>query len=61
MAEERAFSCGSGKYYVTERSGYFIVQKQEWVGKSFVAYAHDLGEAVACIERDAGCWSIRAA
>jgi hypothetical protein len=58
---ERAFTCGTGKYFVTERSGTFIVQKQDWSGKSFVAYARDLAEAIALIEADAHCWTVRPA
>lgn len=61
MAAERAFTCGSGKYFVTECCGYFIVQKQSWFGRSFVSYARDLTEAIARIETDAHCWTIRTA
>lgn len=61
MAAERAFSCGAGKYYVTERSGTLIVQKQGWFARSFVCYASDLAEAITRIEADAHCWVIRAA
>lgn len=61
MAAERAFTCGTGKYFVTECCGYFIVQKQDWFGRSFISYAHDLAEAITRIEADAHCWTIRAA
>lgn len=61
MAAERAFTCGTGKYFVTECRGTFIVQKQNLFGKSFVAYAHDLAEAIARIETDAHCWTVRTA
>lgn len=61
VAAERAFTCGTGKYFVTECSGYFIVQKQGWFGRSFVSYARDLAEAIACIEANAHCWTIHAA
>lgn len=61
MATERAFTCGDGRYYVTESHGTFIVHKQGWFGRSYVCYAHDLGEAITRIEADAHCWIIRAA
>jgi hypothetical protein len=61
VAAQHAFTCGTGKYYVTERHGYFIVQKQGWFGRSFVSYARDLAEAIARIESDAHCWTVRAA
>lgn len=61
MAAEHVFTCGTGKYYVTDRGGTLIVQKQGWFGRSFVCYARDLAEAIARIESDAHCWVIRAA
>ena len=61
VAAERAFTCGTGKYYVTECCGTFIVQKQGWFGRSFVGYARDVAEAIARIESDAHCWTVRAA
>ena len=61
VAAQRTFTCGTGKYYVTECHGYFIVQKQGWLGRAFVSYAHDLTEAIARIESDAHCWTVRAA
>jgi len=61
VAAERAFTCGTGKYYVTECCGTFIVQKQGWFGRSFVGYARDVAEAIARIESDAQCWTVRAA
>lgn len=61
VAAQHAFTCGTGKYYVTECHGHFIVQKQGWFGRSFVSYARDLAEAIARIESDAHCWTVRAA
>ncbi len=61
MVAERAFTYGSGKYYVTERCGTLIVEKQGWFARSFVCYARDLAEAIMRIETDAHCWVIRAA
>jgi hypothetical protein len=61
MASERAFICGNSKYFVVEHHGTFIVQRQNWLGRTFIAYAHNLAEAIACIEADAHCWQIRAA
>lgn len=61
MATERAFTCGTGKYYVTECNGTFVVQKQGWFGRTFVGYGHDLAEAILRIETDAHCWTVRAA
>jgi hypothetical protein len=61
VAAQHAFTCGAGKYYVTECHGYFIVQKQGWFGRSFVSYARDLAEAITRIESDAHCWTVRAA
>jgi hypothetical protein len=61
VAAERAFTCGSSKYYVVEQHGYLIVQRQDWLGRTFVDYAHSLAEAIARIEADAHCWQIRAA
>ena len=58
---ERAFSCGNSKYYVVESHGYFIVQRQDWLGRTFLTYAHSLAEAIARIEADAHCWRIGAA
>jgi hypothetical protein len=58
---ERAFSCGNNKYYVVECHGYFIVQRQDWLGRTFITYASTLAEAVVRIEADAHCWRIRAA
>jgi len=61
VVAERAFTCGNSKYYVAERYGYYVVQRQDWLGRSFVAYARDLAQAIAAIETDARCWQIRAA
>jgi hypothetical protein len=57
---ERAFSCGNNKYYVVECHGYFIVQRQDWLGRSFITYARSIAEAILRIEADARCWRIRA-
>ena len=61
MAAERAFTCGNKKYYVAERYGYFVVHRQDWLSRSFIAYARSLAEAIAQIETDARCWQIHAA
>jgi hypothetical protein len=61
VAAERAFNCGNNKYYVVECYGYFIVQRQDWLGRTFISYAHSLAEAIGCIEADARCWQIRVA
>jgi hypothetical protein len=58
---ERGFSCGNSKYYVVESHGDFIVQRQDWLGRTFITYARSLAEAIARIEADAHCWRIRAA
>jgi len=60
-AAERIFICGNGRYYVTDRHGTLIVQRQAWLGRTFVGYAGGLAEAIARIEADARCWQIRAA
>lgn len=61
MGLERTFSCGNSKYYVVECCGTYIVQRQGWLGRTFVTYARSLAEAIARIETDARCWQIRAA
>ncbi len=58
---ERAFTCGNGKYYVLEQHGYLIVQRQDWLGRTFIDHARNLAEAIARIEADAHCWQIQAA
>jgi hypothetical protein len=60
-AAERAFICGNNKYYVAEDHGTFIVQRQDWFGRTFITYARNLAEAITRIETDAHCWQIRAA
>ena len=61
MASERAFSCGNSTYYVTEQHGTLAVHRQDWLGRTFIAYTRDLAEAIGRIEADAHCWQIRAA
>ncbi len=61
VAAERTFTCGNSRYYVVACNGHFIVQRQDWLGRSFVTYARDLAEAIARIEADAQCWQIKAA
>jgi hypothetical protein len=46
---------------VVGQSGYLIVQRQDWLGRTFINYARNLAEAIACIEADAHCWQIQAA
>jgi hypothetical protein len=57
----RAFSCGNSKYYVVERGGFYVVQRQDWLSRTFIAYAHDPAEAMTLIQRDARSSRIRAA
>ena len=40
-------------YFVVERYGHLIVQRQDWLGRTFMGYAHDLAEATALIRSDA--------
>jgi hypothetical protein len=61
VAAERVFICGSRKYYVVEQHSYLIVQRQDWLGRTFIDYARSLADAITCIEADAKCWQIRAA
>ncbi len=61
MPAERVFTCGNSKYYVVPCNGHFIVQRQGWLGRTFITYTRDLAEAVARIETDARCWEIKAA
>jgi hypothetical protein len=61
VASERAFRCGNSKYYVVACNGHFIVQRQDWLGRTFISYAGDLAEAIARIEADARCWDVQAA
>ena len=61
MAVERAFSCGNSKYYVVDFHGLCIVQREDWLGRTFLTYARNIAEAIAFIEADARSWQIRAA
>lgn len=61
VASERAFTCGNAKYYVVEQNGYLIVQRQDWLGRTFIGYAADVTEAIRRIEGDARCWEIQVA
>ena len=61
MASERAFTCGNSKYYVVEQHGHLMVERQDWLGRTFIAFARDLKDAIGRIEADAQCWQIRAA
>ena len=61
MAAERALSCGNSKYHMVEAYGYFVVQRQDWFGRTFIGYARDMGEAMALIRSDARSSNIRAA
>jgi len=58
---ECSFSCGTAKYYTVECSGLLIVQRQDWLGRSFIGFARDLGEAMALIRRDARAGRVIAA
>lgn len=61
MASERAFTCGNSTYYVTEQHGYLMVERQDWLGRSFIAFADSLADAIRRIAVDARCWQIEAA
>ncbi|HTV35814.1 MAG TPA: hypothetical protein VMF12_05225 [Xanthobacteraceae bacterium] len=61
MASERAFTCGNNKYYVVEQHGYLIVQRQDWLGRTFIGYVREIKEAIARIEADAHSWQIKSA
>ena len=47
MASEWTYACGNHMYFVVERYGHFIVQRQDWLGRTFMSYARDLAEATA--------------
>jgi len=61
VASQRAFTCGNSTYYVTEQHGYLVVERQDWLGRTFIAFAGSLAEAIRRIEGDARCWQIQAA
>jgi hypothetical protein len=61
VVAERAFTCGKAKYYVVEQHGHLIVQRQDWLGRTFIGYAADVAEAIRRIEGDAHCWEVQAA
>jgi hypothetical protein len=54
MASEHVYSCGNKTYYVVERFGQLIVQRQDWLGRTFIGYASGLAQATALIRSDAG-------
>ena len=53
MASEWTYTCGNHMYFVVERYGHFIVQRQDWLGRTFVGYARNLVDATALIRSDA--------
>ena len=53
MASEWTYACGNHMYFVVERYGHLIVQRQDWLGRSFVGYARNLVDATALIRSDA--------
>jgi len=53
MASEWTYACGNHMYFVVERYGHLIVQRQDWLGRTFISYARDLAEATALIRSDA--------
>lgn len=53
MASEYAFSCGNSKYYVVPEYGRLVVQRQDWLGRTFIGYAADIAQALALIKSDA--------
>ena len=61
MTTESAFSCGNSKYYVIKSYGRFIVQRQDWLERTFIGFARDLAEATELIRSDARTFKIRAA
>jgi hypothetical protein len=58
---QQIFNCGDSKYYVSEQNSFLVVQRQDWIERTFVGYARDIAEAISLIRRDAGSGQIRAA
>ena len=53
MPSEWTYTCGNNRYCVVERFGRLIVQRQDWLGRTFISYAGDLAEATVLIRLDA--------
>jgi len=50
---QQTFSCGNRKYYVTEHNGCFVVQRQDWIERTFIGFARDITGAIALVRHDA--------
>jgi hypothetical protein len=61
MECERTFRCGNSKYYVIEQGSVFIVQRQDWIERTFIGYTRNIAEAMALIRRDSRSGEIRVA
>jgi hypothetical protein len=61
MASEHVYSCGNNTYYVVEHFGQLIVQRQDWLGRTFIGYASGLAQATALIRSDARSSQLTAA
>ena len=61
MQGDRVLRCGNKKYYVAVSDGFYIVRRQDWLSKTFIGYASDLGSAMDLIKRDAKSTLIRVA
>ena len=61
MKYEQPFNCGDSKYYVVERKGFFIVQRQDQIEKTYIGYARDISQAMDLIRGDAKSSRVRAA
>lgn len=61
MASERVYTCGNRMYYVVEQYGRLIVQRQDWLGRTFISYACDFVETTALIKSDAKSSRLRVA
>jgi hypothetical protein len=48
-------------YYLVELYGRLIVQRHDWLGRTFISYARDYAEATALIKSNAGSSRLRAA
>jgi hypothetical protein len=51
MASEWAYTCGNNMYFVVEHYGHLVVQRQDWLGRTFVGYARNLADATALNHR----------
>jgi hypothetical protein len=61
MEHQQTFSSGNSKYYVTVQNGCLVVQRQDWIERTFIGFARDMAEARALIRHDAKSNSLIAA